>query len=329
MSDKKTNTMESPFTHNTIADGNNFLARKKEVNQIASNILEGRHTVIYEPPKTGKDSAVRMALNHIRTAGSPSVATYIDMLSMTESDEFAEALRNVPDSSGGRQVIYIRNFQNLLKFDDWEKTVSALSREMQKDNSPAYIITGSGINAMKYIFGERKLFYRQYDHVRLYPIDEKSVTDHIIKTFLRVGRVVEQNQAEYIYNIADGHPWYIWQIANSCFNLTKGYLSNSLIQEAVDSLLFTHSVRFQETVDNLSRYQIYFLRAVFDGISKASSMEVIEHYRLNSSANVHRVKEAMAKKEVISVNSQDIPYIIDPIFRLWLEKHYFKTTSGI
>lgn len=321
--------MESPFTHNTFASGNSFLARKKEVSQIASDIRDGIHTVIYEPPKTGKDSAVRMALCQIFQNGIQDVRT-VDMLNMTDSEEFNAAIAGPESGSGdtGRSVIYIKNFQNLLKFEDWEKTAAMLGREMQKGCS-SYIITGSGINAMKHIFEERKLFYRQYAHVQLSPIDEKSVTDHIIKTFLRVGRVVEQSQAEYIYNIADGHPWYIWQIANSCFNLTKGYLSNSLIAEAIESLLYTHSVRFQETVDNLSRYQIYFLRAVFDGISKASSLDVIEHYRLNSSANVHRVKEAMTKKEVITIDSQDTPHIIDPIFRLWLERSYFKTAETI
>lgn len=322
--------MESPFTHNTIASGNCFLARKKEVSQIAANIRDGIHTVIYEPPKTGKESAVRMALGQTEASGKPEV-TAIDMLSMTDTEEFTDIIRDSisPSTDTKRSIVYIKNFQNMLRFEDWEKTAAALGKEMQKECSPLFIITGSGINAMKHIFEEKKLFYRQYMHVPLSPIDEKSVTDHIIKTFLRVGRVVEQSQAEYIYNIADGHPWYIWQIANSCFNLTKGYLSNSLIAEAVESLLYTHSVRFQETVDNLSRYQIYFLRAVFDGISKASSLDVIERYRLNSSANVHRVKEAMTKKEVISIDSQDTPHIIDPIFRLWLERSYFKTSDTI
>ena len=315
--------MESPFTYNTTASGNNFLARKKEVSQIALNIQNRVPSVIYEPPKTGKQSAIDMALSQIRSA-SELTSACIDMINIIDSEEMTRKMQE----ADGSALIYIKNFQNILRLQDWEKTVAALSRDMQRENAPAYIISGSGINAMKYIFEDRKLFYRQYERVRLSPIDERSVTDHIIKTFLRVGRVVEQSQAEYIYNVADGHPWYIWQIAETCFGLTKGYLSNSLIAKAVDSLLFTHSVRFQETVDNLSRYQLYFLRAVFDGISKSSSSEVIEQYRLNSSANVHRIKEALTKKEVITIDGQDTPRIIDPIFRLWLERFYFTDKKG-
>lgn len=307
--------MESPFTYNCTASGNSFLARKKEVSQTVLNIRSRVHTVIYEPPKTGKQSLIDMAVSQ-----SGLTPACIDMIGMIDADELLRALQDTSDHT----IIYIKNFQNLLRLPDWEKTAAVLSHSMQKEDAPVYILSGSGINAMKHIFEEKKLFYRQYERVRLSPIDERSVTDHIIRTFLKVGRVVEQSQAERIYNTADGHPWYIWQIADTCFNLTKGYLSDSIITEAVDSLLYTHSVRFQETVDNLSRYQHYFLKAVFDGITKVSSSDVIERYRLNSSANVHRIKEALTKKEVISIDAQDTPTIIDPIFRLWLERFYFK-----
>ena len=311
--------MESPFTYNCTASGNSFLARKKEVSQTVLNIRSRVHTVIYEPPKTGKQSLIDMAVSQ-----SGLTPACIDMIGMIDADELLRALQDTSDHT----IIYIKNFQNLLRLPDWEKTAAVLSHSMQKEDAPVYILSGSGINAMKHIFEEKKLFYRQYERVRLSPIDERSVTDHIIKTFLRVGRVVEQSQAERIYNTADGHPWYIWQIADTCFNLTKGYLSDGIITEAVDSLLYTHSVRFQETVDSLSRYQLYFLKAVFDGITKVSSSDVIERYRLNSSANVHRIKEALTKKEVISIDAQDTPTIIDPIFRLWLERFYFKDNKA-
>ncbi|HIZ85098.1 MAG TPA: hypothetical protein IAC04_01215 [Candidatus Coprenecus stercoravium] len=309
--------MESPFTHNTVAAGSDFLARKKELAQLTANISSKTHTVIYEPPRTGKQSLVRMALSQSTVPEDGILEA--DLLSDIDSAR----LTGIVEKGREYRVVYLRNFQNVLKFGDWEKCLGALGREMPGEDAPMYIITGSGVNAMKHIFEERKFLYRQFERIQLSPIDEKSISDHIIKTFLRVGRVVETSQTEFIYNITDGHPWYIWQIANSCFNLTKGYLSNNLITEAVESLLYTHSVRFQEIVDNLSRYQLYFLRAVFDGITKASSADVITNYNLNSSANVHRIKEALTKKEVIVIDSGDCPKIIDPIFRLWLEKCYF------
>lgn len=315
--------MESPFTHNSIASGNDFLSRKKDVSHLVSTISDGRHAVIYEPPRTGKRSLINMAAEKLTgTAGSQII--YASLLNTIDASDFRSWLEHI-SSMDSRTVISLEEFQNILRLENWETLIHLMERQLQKENGPLFIISGSGVNAMKHIFEEKKMFYRLYERVGLSPIDEKSVSDHIIKTFLRVGRVVEQEQTEYIYDITEGHPWYIWQIANSCFNLTKGYLSDSLLNEAVSSLLYTHSIRFQEITESLSRYQIYLLRAVFDGITRISSSEVISQYRLNSSANVHRLKEALTKKEVIVFDSQDVPRIIDPIFRLWLAKFYFKT----
>lgn len=317
--------MESPFTHNSIATGNDFLSRKKDVSHLVSLISDGRHAVIYEPPRTGKRSLINMAADRLREI-SGSQFIHASLLNITDALDFQSWLEHIASMNCGRNTaVCLEEFQNILRLDNWETLIHSMERLLQNDSGPVFIISGSGVNAMKYIFEERKLFYRLYERVTLSPIDEKSISDHIIKTFLRVGRVVEPEQVEYIYEITEGHPWYIWQIANSCFNLTKGYLSDSLLEEAISSLLYTHSIRYQEITEGLSRYQTYLLRAVFDGITRISSSEVISQYRLNSSANVHRLKEALTKKEVIVFDAQDVPRIIDPIFRLWLARFYFKT----
>ncbi len=317
--------MESPFTHNTIASGNDFLSRKKDVSQLVSIIADGRHAVIYEPPRTGKNSLINMALNQFEN--NPGYHfTRISLLSTVDTDDFLQQLYRIQSlPPQPKPVILIEEFQNVLRLNGWERLLHSMEKEWQTPESPVYIISGSGVNAMKYIFEERKFFYRLYDRIMLSPIDEKVFSDHIIKTFKRVGRVIEPAQTEYIYNLADGHPWYIWQIANSCFNLTKGYLSDALLNEAVDTILYTHATRFQEITEGLSRYQVYLLRAIFDGVTKVSATDVIAKYRLNSSANVHRIKEALTKKEVIVFNAQDAPRIIDPMFRVWLDRFYFKT----
>ena len=317
--------MESPFTHNTIATGSDFLSRKKDVSQLVSIIADGRHAVIYEPPRTGKRSLIHAALSrHEHNPGYHiSHLSFLDIIDTDYLTHILDDISSLPPSLG--QIIYIEEFQNILRLDGWENAVRILETIWQKPGGPSFILSGSGVNAMKHIFEVKKFFYRQYERVRLSPLDEDKVSDRIIKTFLRVGRVVEPSQTEYIYSITEGHPWYIWQIANSCFNLTKGYLTDSLLEEAIESLLYTHSIRFQEITDGLSRYQTYLLRAVFDGVTKVSSTEIINRYHLNSSANVHRLKEALTKKEVVVFDAQDIPHIIDPIFRVWLDRFYFKT----
>ncbi|HIR63468.1 MAG TPA: ATP-binding protein [Candidatus Coprenecus avistercoris] len=317
--------MESPFTHNSIATGSDFLSRKKDVSQLVSIIADGRHAVIYEPPRTGKRSLINAALSRYEQNPGYRI-THISLLSTIDTEDFSSILEDICSMPASpRPVIYMEEFQNILRLEERDRLIRTLEKEWQRQDGPVFIVSGSKINAMKYIFEEKKHFYRLYERVSLSPIDENLISEHIIKTFLRVGRVVEPSQTEYIYSLTDGHPWYIWQIANSCFNLTKGYLTDSLLEEAIDSLLYTHTPRFQDITDGLSRYQVYLLRAIFDGVTKVSSTAAINNYRLNSSANVHRLKEALTKKEVVVFDAQDIPHIIDPMFRVWLDRFYFKT----
>ena len=51
--------------------------------------------------------------------------------------------------------------------------------------------------------------------------------------------------------------------------------------------------------------------------------KTIEKYGLNSSANVRRLKDALEKKEIVVFDGDDVPRIIDPLFKYWIKKYYF------
>ena len=77
-------------------------------------------------------------------------------------------------------------------------------------------------------------------------------------------------------------------------------------------------------VNDLTDHQISLMRAVVDGVVRFSASDVIEKYRLNSSANVRRVKDALKKKEIITFNEKDEPVILDPLFEYWITKYFFE-----
>ena len=148
-----------------------------------------------------------------------------------------------------------------------------------------------------------------------------------MKTFMRVGRVVNQPLAQRMFRTLQGHPWYIAHLSTICFNLTKGYLNDRLVTEALYSLMSIHVPRFRMMMHDLTEYQIHLLRAVCDGVDKFSTANVLNNYNLNSSANVFRLKEALKKKEIITFDEHDIARIIDPLFELWLRTRYFKSST--
>jgi hypothetical protein len=105
--------------------------------------------------------------------------------------------------------------------------------------------------------------------------------------------------------------------------MSKGFINEAIMKEALKSRISIHEPRFMNMIDDLTDHQISLLKAVLDGVVKFSASDVIEKYRLNSSANVRRVKDALRKKEVITFNEKDEPVILDPLFEYWLESYYF------
>jgi hypothetical protein len=106
--------------------------------------------------------------------------------------------------------------------------------------------------------------------------------------------------------------------------MSKGFINEGIMVEALNSMISLNELRFLNVVNDLTDHQMSLLRAVLDGVVRLSASEVIEKYRLNSSANVRRVKDALKKKEVITFNEKDEPVIMDPLFEYWLSKYYFE-----
>ena len=54
-----------------------------------------------------------------------------------------------------------------------------------------------------------------------------------------------------------------------------------------------------------------------------SSKETLKNYQLGTSANIVRIKRALENKEIIDIQGDTIS-ILDPMYRFWLKKEYFK-----
>jgi hypothetical protein len=229
---------------------------------------------------------------------------------------------------GARLILIIDEFQSLNRLDDPDvilRPMDACMREMKGNNSLfSWVICGSGVNAMKSIFLSSQLFYRQLERVTLSPVDEREMADHVHKGFLAAGKVVEKELLQGACRLFRGHLWYINHFAAICDHMSKGYIVEQALVEALGTLVNIHEPRFNAIMADLTTHQVSFLRAVVDGVTRFSAAEVIRQYGLNSSANVKRVKDALMKKEVLVFDENDNPQIIDPLFEYWIRKYYFE-----
>ncbi len=222
-------------------------------------------------------------------------------------------------------IMILEEFQNILKYDGGEDILKCMEDIFREGTGRcSYILTGSMVNAMKYIFEDKKFFYRMVEHLPLRPVEDKDIIEYVVKGFLSSGKVIERDLLLGTCKLFRNNLWYINHFISICDSMSKGYINEGILMEALRSILSIHEPRFCTIMNNLTDFQISFLKAVLDGVVKFSSTEIIDKYGLNSSANVKRVKDALMKKEIITFNEREEPVIMDPLFNYWVEKYYFE-----
>ena len=228
---------------------------------------------------------------------------------------------------GDRMIMILDEFQCLSYLDNPDvilRPLDAVLREEQARRLFSFVFCGSGVNAMKSLFEGSRLFSRVVEHVKLSPIDEHEIVDHVQRGFLSSGKVVNQDLIVGACRLFKGNVWYINQFASICDSMSRGYIMEPMLIEALDCLISIHGPQFLSIVSNLTTHQISLLRATIEGSIRFSSADIIRKYGLNSSANVKRVKDALMKKEVLTFDENDVPSFEDSLFEYWVKKYYFE-----
>lgn len=225
--------------------------------------------------------------------------------------------------------VILEDFQNIMlaeEYDDVFKLMEELFRERNRMQpaSVSFIIAGSQVNAMKFIFEEKKYFYRLVEKITMSAVDDREIIEYIVKGFMVSGKVIERDLVLGACKLFRGDMWYLNHFTSICDTMSRGYINEGVLMEALKTIISIHEPRFYAIVNDLTDHQLSLLLAILDGVTRFSASEVIEKYRLNSSANVRRVKDALKKKEVITFNEKDEPVILDPLFEYWVSNHFFE-----
>ena len=225
--------------------------------------------------------------------------------------------------------VILEDFQNIMNADEYDDVFKKMEEFFRERNrsasgSASFIMAGSQVNAMKYIFEEKKYFYRLVERVSLSVVDDREIIEYIVKGFMVSGKVIERDLVLGACKLFRGDMWYLNHFISICDTMSRGYINEGILMEALKTIISIHEPRFYAIVNDLTDHQLSLLLAVLDGVTRFSASEVIEKYRLNSSANVRRVKDALKKKEVITFNEKDEPVIIDPLFEYWVSNHFFE-----
>ena len=231
---------------------------------------------------------------------------------------------------GQKLILILDEFQNVsFTEDDGDmliRPLAAVIKEMAEAGMKnfSFLFCGSRVNAMKEIFERSILLRRRVERVALSPVEEREIADHVQKGFTSSGKVIKQELLLGAAKLLKCHLWYINNFAFICDAMTRGYIMEPVLVDALGCLVAVHEPRFRAMVSGLTTHQVNFLKATVDGVTRFSASDIIRRYSLNSSANVKRVKDALMHKELLTFDQADNPSFQDPLFEYWIRKYYFE-----
>lgn len=236
-------------------------------------------------------------------------------------DEILQLPEKIAKKKNCNIVICIDEFQQITEFNDSKTFQKKLRAVWQLQKSVSYCLFGSKKHLMNELFEKKSLpFYKFGDVIYLPKIQTSYWIDFICNRFKSTGKQISKELAEKICLAVDNHSSYVQQLSWLVWIHTNDIATENDFEVAYQDIIDQNTPLFEKQTENLTSYQINFLRAIIDGVhSEFTSQEVINKYQLGSSANVSTIKRALVKKEIIEIEKRliDIP---DPIMKVWLKR---------
>ena len=238
-------------------------------------------------------------------------------------DDILQLPERIAQKRGYSIVVCIDEFQQIGEFRDSLTFQKRLRSVWQLQKSVFYCLFGSKKHMMSGLFeNSSKPFYKFGDILFLQKIDTEAWKEYICSRFIATGKRISPEFAENICRKVDNHSSYVQQYAWLVWIHTDKEAAADDLSNAYQDLLDQNTPLFEKQTENLTTYQMNFLRAIVNGThSEFSSREIIERYQLGSSANVSIIRKSLIDKELIDISRSQV-YIPDPVMEEWLRREF-------
>lgn len=246
--------------------------------------------------------------------------------SNTTAEDVLALPERIAEAKGYRIVVCIDEFQQIGDFQDSLTFQKKLRSVWQLQKHVSYCLYGSKKHIMETMFQNHSYpFYRFGDIIYLQKIAENDWVEFIRARFETTGKQISEEIAKEICTLTDRYSSYVQQLSWLVWLKTKDIATKEDLKYAVNKLLDSCEPLFIQQTEDLSSYQMNFLRAIIEGVNTGFSQSaVLGKYRLGTAANITRLKKSLTEKDLITTVAAKRIEMCDPILALWLRERVLK-----
>ncbi len=220
-------------------------------------------------------------------------------------------------------IVAIDEFQQIGHYP--EKNIEALLRgHIQKLANCHFIFAGSERHMLELMFEKRsRPFYKSADNMDLDAIPRDVYVDFICKNFFEKGRKIDAEVAENVYDLFEGHTYYVQKTLNEAFFSTAN--DEECVMETVNyslkTVLDSNESLYKEYLSKLTLRQKTLLYAIaYEGWAmQITSAAFIKRHKLASASSVQAAIKKLLEEELV-VEENKRYRISDRFFGLWIKR---------
>jgi uncharacterized protein len=243
-----------------------------------------------------------------------------------DATEILSLPQRLAEAKGIPFLVCVDEFQKIQEWPEGGKFLEKLRSVWQKHQGVSYCLYGSKRHLMSGIFNDSsKPFFRFGDTLFL----EKIGVDHWVKfmvdQFSGSRKKITAERAIQLVEMVKSHSYYVQYLCRLCWNNSEKEITESVIKESFEQLLADMLNLFRAQTENLTRYQVNYLKAFISGERKMSSSRVISHYQLGSPGNIKRIEKSLQDSEIMDFFTGE-PELNEPYFEPLFKKHFIGLT---
>ncbi len=226
-------------------------------------------------------------------------------------------------------ICTIDEFQQIGKYP--EKNVEALLRtHIQKMSNCRFVFAGSDRHTLENMFNSpAKPFYNSVEQMYLECIDRQVYVGFMRKCFEESGRNVPDMICEYVYDLFEGHTYYVHQTLHNvyAYNDPEVPVTEELINDTVSDIIQDkeHSFLTQLSLLNYTQKETLIAIAKEGEASEVTSAAFVRKHSLQSPSAVQNAIRNLLNLQMITYRQDGrtkVYSVSDRFLQMWIVRKY-------